>query len=278
MIMSTATLSFREFFEVGMVLSILCAATRHMPHRLFWYSAGILLGIGAAYGTALLLESLASRWIEDYYETAMGLVLVSASLMIGWTVLWMRQHGQRVSQQWKQRGAALREGQGSMLMVSLLMGVTLWREATELFVLLWASMMVQPEETHNLWLGLLLGGGLAFLVTSTMYWGITALPVRRIFAVTNWLMVALAASLLGQGASFLAADGWLPELSPQLWDSSGWIAEDSMVGILLRSLVGYTPYPSGIQLLAMGLMWVILAAGLHLVTKQRGRRHETTHA
>jgi high-affinity iron transporter len=91
-------------------------------------------------------------------------------------------------------------------------------------------------------------------------------------------MVALAASLLGQGASFLAADGWLPELSPQLWDSSGWIAEDSMVGILLRSLVGYTPYPSGIQLLAMGLMWVILAAGLHLVTKQRGRRHETTHA
>jgi high-affinity iron transporter len=39
-------------------------------------------------------------------------------------------------------------------------------------------------------------------------------------------------------------------LGQRLWDSSGWLPQDSVVGRLLHTLIGYTDRPTELQLVA----------------------------
>jgi high-affinity iron transporter len=61
----------------------------------------------------------------------------------------------------------------------------------------------------------------------------------------------------------------LPALGPSLWDSSFILADESLPGRVLHTLIGYTAQPAGIQLafyvatLAVigGLMWLVNRSG-----------------
>jgi len=46
---------------------------------------------------------------------------------------------------------------------------------------------------------------------------------------------------------------WLPFLHHQLWNTSGWIAEDSNFGDVLHSLLGYAERPTTLQ----AIVWVV---------------------
>jgi len=83
-----------------------------------------------------------------------------------------------------------------------------------------------------------------------MYFGLLRIPTHRLFAVTGWLIILLAAGMAGQAAAFLVQAGLLPGLVDPLWDSSSWLPENGVVGQLLRVLVGYDDRPSAMQLLA----------------------------
>jgi high-affinity iron transporter len=117
-----------------------------------------------------------------------------------------------------------------------------------------------------------LAAGAAF--TALTYYGLLAIPSRYIFAVTTVLIALLAAGMAAQAAQFLDAAGLVNVLGQRLWDSSGWLPQDGIVGRLLHTLVGYTDRPTELQLLAYLATLAVMVA----LTRFAGARAHMSHA
>lgn len=100
-----------------------------------------------------------------------------------------------------------------------------------------------------------------------MYFGLLRIPTHRLFAVTGWLIILLAAGMAGQSAAFLVQAGLLPGIVEPLWDSSSWLPEGGAPGQLLQVLVGYDDRPSAMQLLAFLATLAGIAALARMVNR-----------
>ena len=98
------------------------------------------------------------------------------------------------------------------------------------------------------------GGGIVGVAAGALagfaiYVGLVRIPLRYLFAVTSWLVLLLAAGMASQAAAFLLQADLLPPLGDNLWDTSFLLSEDSILGRVLHTLIGYTAQPAGIQVL-----------------------------
>ena len=71
---------------------------------------------------------------------------------------------------------------------------------------------------------------------AVIYLGLIAIPLRRLFTVTSWLILLLAAGMASQGAAFLMQADLLPSFGNNLWDTSFILSDNSMLGVLLHVL------------------------------------------
>ena len=74
------------------------------------------------------------------------------------------------------------------------------------------------------------------LVGLLIYAGLTRIPTRHVFSVTNLFIALLAGSLASQLARALAQAGFIEAGSSPLWDSSALLSQDSALGTLLHAL------------------------------------------
>jgi hypothetical protein len=111
----------------------------------------------------------------------------------------------------------------------------------------------------------LAGGGvaglaLACLFSFLLYRGLVAIPLHRLFTVTNWLIALLAAGMAGQAAAVLHSADLLPGWGEQLWDTSAFLSDNTIVGKALHALIGYSARPSGVQVAAwLGTLGILIA-------------------
>jgi high-affinity iron transporter len=112
--------------------------------------------------------------------------------------------------------------------------------------------------------GVILGAGLSLL----MYLGLLAIPAHRLFAATTGLITLLAAGLAAQAAAFLQQGGVISIWQTPLWDTSAILPEGSMIGRLLKTLIGYTDQPNGLQLIA----WIGVVAMMLILMRVVNRR------
>jgi high-affinity iron transporter len=89
----------------------------------------------------------------------------------------------------------------------------------------------------------------ATAVGLAMYYGLLRIPTRYLFKVTSWLILFLAAGLASQGAAYLVQADLLPPLGHEVWNTSNWLSEDSLIGQVLHTLLGYVSRPDGVQIL-----------------------------
>jgi high-affinity iron transporter len=116
--------------------------------------------------------------------------------------------------------------------------------------------------------GGLMGLASGAIVASLLYAGLIRIPVRWFFAVTSALVLVLAASMASQAARLLIQADLLPSLSMPLWDTSGVISQNSAFGTILHGLIGYEAQPSGMQVLAYWLVFILIASGMQLVSRR----------
>ncbi len=99
---------------------------------------------------------------------------------------------------------------------------------------------------RGLWVS---GGGARGLLGAALYLGLLRIPSSRLFAVTGWMILLLAAGMAAQGAAFLVQADILPPLGESVWDTTALLADDGVPGRVLHTLIGYTARPYGIQVL-----------------------------
>jgi hypothetical protein len=112
--------------------------------------------------------------------------------------------------------------------------------------------------------------GAAF--TALTYYGLLAIPARHIFTVTTVLITLLAAGMAAQAAQFLDAAGVINVLGQRLWDSSAWLPQDSIVGRLLHTLIGYTDRPTELELIAYVATLAVMTALTWIAASTRAAR------
>ncbi|AOJ05429.1 iron permease [Burkholderia mayonis] len=272
--LSTAVIVFREVLEAALVVSIVLAATKGVPRRGWWVSGGLLGGvIGAALIAAFadVISAWASGMGQEVFNAG---VMFVAVVMLAWHSIWMGKHGREMAQQLSSVGMAVAAGSRPLTGLAVVVGVAVLREGSEAVLFLYGIAAGDPGQTPQMIVGGVLGvlGGVGLGVG--MYAGLLQIPLKRLFSVTNALIVLLAAGMASQGVGFLVSAGWLPSWGDAVWDTSWLLKESSVVGKMLHTLIGYTARPAGVQIAAYVVTLLVIA----LLARKVSRTQQTSAA
>jgi high-affinity iron transporter len=187
-------------------------------------------GVGAVVAGAMLLaffagalsDALEGRGQEIFNASILGVAVV----MLGWHNLWMASHGRAIARELKSMGQAVSARDKSMLAMAIVVAVAVLREGAEVVLFMYGV----AASSNEGWPALLLGGvggiALGAAVSFLLYRGLVAIPVHRLFSVTNWLIALVAAGMAGQAVAILAGIDLVPSWGDQLWDTRWLLLQD----------------------------------------------------
>lgn len=239
---------FREVIEAGLIVGIVMAATRGVPHRGRWVSIGIGGGVLGACIVALFAGVISEAFAGSGQELFNASVLGVAVVMLMWHNAWMARHGREIAAEMRSIGTAVSEGVKPLTALAIVVGIAVLREGSEVVLFLY-GIMASGTTAGSLLLGGVLGIAAGAAFTGLTYIGLLAIPTRHIFSVTTWLIALLAAGMAAQSVQFLNNGGMLNVLERTIWDTSEILSEGSLFGRLLHTLIGYTERPTELQLL-----------------------------
>jgi len=240
---------FREVVEAGLIIAIVLAATQGLPGRGRWVAAGLAAGLAGAGLVAVFAAEIAAACLGAGQELFNAAVLALAVAMLVWHNVWMAHHGREMAGAMRRLGADVATGQRPLAAIAIVVGVAVLREGSEA-VLFLTGIAAADSGGAGMLIGGLGGVAAAAAVSAVLALGLSTIPTRRLFAVTSLLVTLLAAGLASQAVAFLQQAGAVEALSATIWDSSWLLADDSLVGRLLHTLIGYNAAPSGMQVLA----------------------------
>ena len=262
--LGTTIIVFREVLEAALIVGIVAAATRGVEGRARWIAGGLALGIAgslAVAGAAEAISQLAQGVGQELFNAS---ILAVAVAMLAWHNIWMSAHGREISLQAKNVGSDIREGAKTLGALLVVIAVAVLREGSETVLFLYGVSMSGGASTGSMMLGgaVGLGGGVA--VGYLMFAGLLRIPLRWFFAATSFLVLLLAAGMASQAARFLIQANVLPSPDSPVWDTSAIVANSSIAGKVLQSLVGYDAQPAAMQVaffmtaiavISIGMIW-----------------------
>jgi high-affinity iron transporter len=288
----TFVVTLREGFEaalvVGIVLACLKKAEKTKLNR--WVYQGIGGGISASLMIGLLLgetlqsiSSYSSPYTPIIQEVLAGIFGIIAIIMLSWMLIWMTRQAKFIKLEVE--GAiqtALAQTNGAGKGIFLLIFIAVLREGFEtvLFIL------AQAQEGFVLpTIGAISGLILASLLGLLLFkWG-AKINIRLFFQVMGILLLLIIGGLVigvlkefdkslillfqldGRYSSWCLFPGESCILGTKVWDASGFLPDNKLPGILLKSLLGYRQIIYWGQLIAY-LLFLGTVGGLYFKSLQ----------
>ena len=240
---------FREVIEAGLIVGIVLAATKGVAARARWVSLGVVAGVLGAAMVAAFAGTIAGLFQGSGQEIFDASILLLAVAMLTWHNVWMAGHGRAMAREMKHVGAQVSAGDRPMAALAVVVGIAVLREGSEVVLFLYGIGSQGGTSTAALLGGGALGVAAGAATSALMYYGLLAIPAHRLFSVTGGLITLLAAGMAAQAILFLQQGGYFEFLTGTVWDTSWLLKQDSIVGRLLHTLVGYNDSPNGAQLL-----------------------------
>jgi len=263
-------LSFREGLEAALILGIVLSALHRMGRpeqgRMVWLGAGsaAILSLGMGMGFYALGIGFEGR-AEEIFE---GLAMLLAAGVLTWMIFWMERQGRSIQAELEQdvRRAASSGGRWALFSVAFL---AVWREGIELALFLTAATFSATAAATLV--GGLLGLAAAVLAGWLLFATTTRLNIRTFFRVTSILLIFFAAGLVAQGVHELNEAGLIPAVVEHVWDTNPVLDENSIVGQVLKALLGYNGNPSLTEVVAYAGYWVVVLLALRYRRTQAAR-------
>jgi high-affinity iron transporter len=262
---------FREVIEAGLIVGIVLAAARGVAGRGKWVSIGIVGGVAGAALVAVFAGAISTLFQGSGQEMFNAVILVVAVVMLGWHTGWMASHGREMAREMRAVGEAVAGGQKPLTALAVVVGIAVLREGSEVVLFLYGIAASGGTDAAGIVIGGLLGVAAGGIVTALMYFGLLQIPARHLFSATTWLITLLAAGLGSQAASFLQQGGFVDILVDPLWSTAWLIPDSSILGRLLKTLVGYTDSPTGLQLIVYLAIVAAFYALAHFVHRAHTR-------
>jgi len=267
--LSAAIIVFRESLEAALIIGIVAAAARSLPHRDRWLWGGFASGLLGALLVAACARQIAGLADGMGQELFNATVLGMAVLMLAWHNIWMSRHARAHVQEAKSVVRSVTEGSRGLSVIAVVVGLAVLREGSETVLFLY-GIAFQGEGAVQLLIGSLVGFASGALLGFGLYVGLVRVPVRWFFSVTAGLVLLVAAGMAGQMAHFLEQGDILPPLVNPIWDSSAFLSNQSTLGTLLHALIGYDDRPSGMQTIFYFAALVFIGLGMYLSGRTAG--------
>ena len=264
----TSIIVFREVLEAALIIGIIAAATRDVQGRNRWIIFGLVLGLLGASVVAASTEVIASFASGVGQELFNALVLGIAVVMLAWHSIWMKSHGAELANKARNIGHNIRDGQTQASILLAVVGLAVLREGSETVLFIYGLAAAGGSSPVSMVVGGLIGTLLATLLGFIIYKGLLRIPMRWFFSATSVLIMALAAGMASQAAKFLIQADKLPSLGNALWDTTNFMSEQSLMGMLFHSLIGYEARPAGLQVLFYIATLVIISLGMSVTNRK----------
>jgi high-affinity iron transporter len=237
-------LFLREGLEASLVVSILLAALRQMGQlqqmRAVWIGVGLAVLASIAGGVVLYMtvREYDGSTFQTIFETITYLIAVG---LLTFMTFWLQAHSRNLKKEIVTKVSL----SGSGLALGLLAFSTVGREGLETAIF---SLALAFQTSGML---LLIGAALGILAAVGLCWLIYRmgyrLDFRIFFRVMGIILLIFAAGLLADAVQNLQELGWLPLGLTQLWSTARFLSEDSTMGDILHTFVGYADAPTLLQ-------------------------------
>jgi high-affinity iron transporter len=275
--LSALLIVFREVIEAGLIVGIVLAATRGVPRRSGFVTLGAAGGVLGACLVAAFAGELAALFEGNGQELFNASILLIAVAMLTWHNVWMASHGREMARELKAAGHDVITGKRTLAALAIVVGVAVLREGSEVVLFLYGIVAQGGTTNAALALGGVLGLVAGAGVSALMYFGLLTIPAHRLFSVTSGLITLLAAGMAAQAVLFLQNGGYINAMTDPVWNTHWLLADDSIAGRLLHTLVGYSEAPDGAQIIAY-LAVIAMMLGLMRLKGSPGPRPQPAPA
>lgn len=235
MLLTSVIIVLREVLEAALLVSILLALSTVLDISRRWVSWSLAFGLAGA-----TIYSISVAAISDWFDgvgqevTSALLQFLVYLLLFLFALLLLRSSGSR----------RLPE-KLTMLIFAATVSLAITREGFEVLVYIYGFSTVWPQFVTIL-LGSAIGASIGVSIGALIYYFVCSLSCRQSLVVGIGLLALVAAGMLSQAVLLLIQADWLPSQLP-VWDSSGWLSEESVTGQLMYALVGYEATPTALQ-------------------------------
>lgn len=238
---------FREVIEAGLIVGIVLAATRGVAGRGRYVAYGVVAGVVGACLVAAFAGTISRAFEGSGQELFNATVLGVAVVMLMWHNAWMARHGREIAADMRRLGDDVSAGNRSLAALAIVVGLAVLREGSEVVLFLYGILMAGTSVTATV-TGSVLGIAAGAAFSALTYFGLLAIPTRYVFTATSWLIALLAAGMAAQAVQYVNAAGYWLMLGDTAWDTSWLLSEQSLIGRLLHTLIGYMEQPTELQI------------------------------
>ncbi len=263
-------IAFREGLEAALIVGIVLGYLKRIGRQ----DRALLALLGAASAVALsallaLLMNLVGAELKEPYEQIFeGTTMLVAVAVLTWMIFWMRYQSRFLKRELEARMQnAVAAGAGLSLFA--LAFLVVFREGLETALFLAANAFA-ADGVSTLF-GSLAGLLLAAAAGVAIYTMAVRINLRLFFDVTSIFLVLFAAGLLAQAVGEFQEIGALPMLTMSAWNTSLLLSNESALGSILRSLVGYNASPSVLEVIGYLFYWIVILLGIRLWTDRLGK-------
>ena len=272
---ATFVLFLREGLEASMIVSILFAVIRQLGQtqqaRAIWIGVAlaILGSLLAGIAIYVTVHTYVGSTFQTIFETVTYLLAV---ILLTTMTFWVQKHSRSLKKEITIKASAA----GSGFALGLLAFTTVGREGIEttFFTLAFAFQTNGWILLLGALLGLLAAVGLCFLIYRLGY----RLDYRIFFRVMGLLLILFAAGLLGDAVQNMQTLGWLPFGTTPLWNTAHILSEDSTIGDILHTFLGYAQAPTILQSLLYVTYLLITATIFARMTRKPNKPNHLLRA
>lgn len=245
-------IGLREGLEASLIVAILVAYLVKLEQRRalprLWLGVG--LAILLSMGTGAFLHVTSQTLTFEAQETFGGVMSIIAAGLITWMIFWMGSHARELKSHL--HGEVDKALLGSVWTLTFIAFMAVAREGIETALFLWAGIRASGSTTVPI-TGALLGLATSIVIGVLIYRGALRLNLSKLFTVTGYALIVVAAGVLAYGIHDLQEAGILPGLTNLAFDVSAQIPPGSWYGTLLKGTINFSPATTWLELTA----WVV---------------------
>ncbi|GAA0360801.1 hypothetical protein GCM10009092_26320 [Bowmanella denitrificans] len=230
-LINSVILFLRDALPVFVLISLLLAFANFAGRRWYWLGGALLMGLA---GSMLLTHQVDN--LSEWLEGAGVEVFIFACQLIIYALLLINLQCQ------------FKDYQNAWIATAVLMvGLVLTLDGANFLVYLF-SYWSHEQTPMALVMGTILGGTVCMSLAVLLYIGCQHWLASGYPLLCALLMLLWGAGQLSYSLNLLSQVDLLPPMRP-VWDTSDWIADNSELGHLLNSLMGYEAAPGLLQII-----------------------------
>jgi high-affinity iron transporter len=239
-------IGLREGLEAALVVGILIAYLRKIGQaertRTIWAGVFTAIAAAAAFGAFFTISSFELEGNAEPFVS--GTLSVVAGGLITWMILWLAKKARFMKQELE--GAmdrAIATGAGSLFALAFF---SVGREGLETAIFIWNGALASKSATTVV-IGTFLGLALSVVLGYLLYLGALKVNLQKFFRYSGMGLVIVAGGMFSYAVSEFQEINLLPGGASKLYDISGVISPEGLLGSVLKGALNFTPTPSVLQ-------------------------------